>query len=108
MKPNDVSDRAWQFARRLHDFEPGLLEPGQYEHDECVETARAFDKATADLRELPKSLTGLIAESGGVVGLHLNGDDAPWGSLMDEGEFGDWLGREFTDTLAAYTPGESK
>ena len=70
--------------------------------------ARAFDAATADLRELPKSLTGLIAESDGVAGLHLNGDDAPWGSLMDEGEFGDWLGREFTDTLAAYTPGESE
>jgi len=105
MKPNDVSDRAWWFACK---YQPNGLLPPALLLVSRTSLARSFDKATADLRELPKSLTGLIAESDGVAGLHLNGDDAPWGSLMDEGEFGDWLGREFTDTLAAYTPGESK
>jgi hypothetical protein len=46
-----------------------------------VKAAQKTDKAMRDL----------IAESGGVFGLHLNGDDAPWDSLLRGGQFDDWL-----------------
>lgn len=37
------------------------------------------------------SFTALINESGGVYGLHLNGDPAPWAELMIGGRFEEWL-----------------
>lgn len=37
------------------------------------------------------AVDGLIAESHGVCGLHLNGDVASWGSLTTGGQFEDWL-----------------
>ena len=33
----------------------------------------------------------LINDSHGVVGLHLNGDVAPWDSLLEGGYYEDWL-----------------
>lgn len=36
-------------------------------------------------------INGLIAESAGVCGLHLNGDDAPWQELLAGGEYEGWL-----------------
>lgn len=43
------------------------------------------------LRRLIGSVDDLIADSGGVYGLHLNGDPAPWESLTEGGRFEDWL-----------------
>jgi hypothetical protein len=40
----------------------------------------------------------LIGESGGVTGLHLNGDFAPWGDLQTGGPFEEWL-LEFDDAV---------
>lgn len=34
----------------------------------------------------------LIRESDGVVGLHLNGDVAPWSDLLAGGRYEEWLG----------------
>jgi len=34
----------------------------------------------------------LIAGSRGVVGLHLNGEEAPWAELLEGGQFETWLG----------------
>lgn len=43
------------------------------------------------LTHLVRSLDELIAESGGVYGLHMNGDPAPWSSLTEGGHFEEWL-----------------
>ncbi len=56
--------------------------------------ARLFAAASvlqAALKKLLGDIDSLIAESGGVCGLHRNGDDAPWSELVDDGRFGDWL-----------------
>lgn len=41
----------------------------------------------------------LIDESDGVVGLHLNGEVAPWHDLRTGGSFGEWL-KDFDTALA--------
>ena len=46
MNPNDVSDRAWQFAMDCECDVDGCMGQLSPEH-----IARLFDKATADLRE---------------------------------------------------------
>ncbi len=43
------------------------------------------------LRKLLGNVEALMADSGGVYGLHLNGDPAPWDDLTDGGRFEDWL-----------------
>lgn len=56
---------------------------------------RSVDPAKAELVEaLRKTLAaidGLMAESHGVVGLHLNGDIATWDELVAGGKYEDWL-----------------
>ena len=46
-----------------------------------LKTAKAAFEAFADL----------INNSGGVHGLHLNGDYAPWSDLLEGGRFEEWL-----------------
>lgn len=49
-------------------------------------------KAEADrLRKAHNAVTGLIENSAGVFGLHLNGDVAPWETLQTGGQFEEWL-----------------
>lgn len=38
-----------------------------------------------------KAVQGLIDETNGVTGLHLNGDDAPWEELLEGGRYEEWL-----------------
>lgn len=56
--------------------------------------AIAADAADA-LDDLLIAMNGLIAESEGVAGLHLNGDVAPWSDLLSGGRFEEWLGTAF-------------
>lgn len=42
-------------------------------------------------RALVKALDDLICDSSGVYGLHLNGEVAPWGTLLEGGQFEEWL-----------------
>lgn len=55
----------------------------------------AAEAENAKLREALGELIGavddLIADSGGVYGLHMNGDPAPWGELTEGGRFEGWL-----------------
>lgn len=51
--------------------------------------ARA-ERLEGALRDLLGDVDGLINETQGVDGLHLNGDMAPWSELLDEGQF-PWL-----------------
>lgn len=54
-----------------------------------------------------RSVQDLISMSRGVVGLHLNGDEAPWDELLRGGQFEGWLG-EFSDAIPpAPTPDHS-
>lgn len=56
--------------------------------------AKLLRETIAALSVMKKGLlavNGLISDSRGVAGLHLNGDIAPWESLMAGGEFEDWL-----------------
>ena len=49
------------------------------------------DKEIVWLRECVEAFRELMADSVGVYGLHLNGDGAPWSSLLSGGEFECWL-----------------
>lgn len=63
--------------------------------------------------EIEKARKGLIAvkdlidNSYGVVGLHLNGDPAPWESLLEGGQFEDWL-KDFSEAISAASATEWK
>lgn len=48
--------------------------------------------ALAALGELYHDVAGLINDSTGVYGLHLNGDPAEWGDLLTGGRHEEWLG----------------
>lgn len=45
----------------------------------------------ARLQRIVQDFDNLIGSSGGVYGLHLNGDPAPWSEIMPGGRFEDWL-----------------
>lgn len=68
---------------------------GKYvKHEEALETITALFDVTAQrnqllavLEGLAEDIQGLIAESYGVAGLHLNGDVAPWHELEAAGKF---------------------
>lgn len=49
------------------------------------------DKTIAILSRAVHSMAILMDESRGVVGLHQNGDVAPWGELLRGGRFESWL-----------------
>ena len=55
------------------------------------DTEAALIEAVGVLGQLAEAVNGLIADSQGVYGLHLNGDPAPWDSLTVGGQFEDWL-----------------
>jgi hypothetical protein len=55
------------------------------------EAAKWFQSFKASLENVTTSVEGLISDSGGVYGLHLNGDPAPWQELTEGGRFEDWL-----------------
>lgn len=59
------------------------------------------ERLRAALDGLNKSVNDLISDSGGVYGLHLNGDEAPWDSLTTGGRFEDWLGPALDQAAAA-------
>jgi hypothetical protein len=49
------------------------------------------DDAKLHLARLVEALDDLIGSSGGVYGLHLNDDPAPWETLEAGGQFEPWL-----------------
>lgn len=57
------------------------------------ENAELRERAEAGMRlaKAHEAVSGLMSDSHGVSGLHLNGDVAPWASLLAGGEFEDWL-----------------
>jgi len=71
-------------AKRIIDLEA--------EVEQLLQRLKAADRAV-------DAVQNLINDSHGVVGLHLNGDQAPWDELL-EGEFCEWL-----EDFAAYREG---
>ena len=61
----------------------GMLGP----HDDIVRIAGQRNEMGEALSELLNEVDGLIGESTGVAGLHLNGDVAPWSELEEGGRF---------------------
>jgi hypothetical protein len=57
-----------------------------------------LDKENKRLRAGISAVDGLIRESYGVDGLHLNGDVAPWSDLLQGGKYEEWL-IDFSKTL---------
>lgn len=53
--------------------------------------AREEVKGNALLAMAVHETFDLIANSSGVAGLHLNGDEAPWDELLEGGEYEKWL-----------------
>ncbi len=100
------------FQRLKEDAATGLdLSPGNANSAWAMQEIEALRARVVELAEvlegLIKNLDKLIAESHGVDGLHLNGDVAPWDSLLADGEY-PWL--EALDparTVLAATPAQA-
>ncbi len=56
-----------------------------------IEMTRQRDELLAALEKLSGDVEALMKESGGVYGLHQNGDPAPWGELVVGGRHETWL-----------------
>lgn len=60
-------------------------------HEQCPEGVLYTQDTLTHLRKTVEAVLGLIEESEGVAGLHLNGDLAGWASLLRGGAFEEWL-----------------
>lgn len=77
----------------------GLLSACEAGRDLHLARAEAAEARCAKLEEGIKAVDGLISDSHGVAGLHLNGDIAPWDELRTGGRFEEWL-KPFDAALA--------
>ena len=80
----DVFD--WHFAQRTT---RGLL--GYLKILIRAVAAEAREEGIEEMRPGIQAVENLIASSGGVAGLHLNGDIAPWSDLLTGGRYEEWL-----------------
>lgn len=78
MRPDELGDPDFTPELTSKDDPEGMM----YVSDEVV---RKLVLAILDMRDL-------ISCSDGVIGLHMNGDSAPWEELEAEGRFEEWLG----------------
>lgn len=73
--------KAWiEFATAMFDSFPALYE-----------IAKAMNADGKRLRKGLEAVEQLIGDSTGVVGLHMNGDLAPWDELRTGGRYEEWL-----------------
>jgi len=61
----------------------GMLGP----RDDIAQIAKQRDGLANALRDLLSDVDGLMGESTGVYGLHMNGDVSPWSELEEGGRF---------------------
>ena len=83
--------------RRLHQHRDELSAD---RHRHLLEIRR-LDAEVERLRAGVKAVQALIRESDGVAGLHLNGDIAPWSTLLAGGHYEEWL-RDLSAALEAF------
>ncbi len=77
---------------------------GQLHNLEGLEAADRIEALEAEVERLRagvKAVQALIRESDGVAGLHLNGDIAPWSTLLAGGHYEEWL-RDLSAALEAF------
>ena len=55
------------------------------------EQIEVLEKRVKAADALADDIESIVSASAGVAGLHLNGDIAPWGSLLEGGDFEEWL-----------------
>lgn len=67
----------------------------------------ALDESLHALQKLHTDIDALVADSGGVYGLHQNGDASPWAELLTGGRFEDWLGEPLTAAREAWSAGRA-
>jgi len=82
-----------------NDLEHSANEEARHGNREALEKMMHMVLAA---KELADAVEGLIAESEGVYGLHLNGDVAPWSDLLSGGCQEEWL-----SALAAFRDAEN-
>jgi hypothetical protein len=97
-----------EFVLSLLDLERALQSALAETHDRMMNEAQLAFNAISDLAEARSQLSlaharigelegaisevgALIEESGGVYGLHLNGDLCPWPDILAGGKYEDWL-----------------
>jgi hypothetical protein len=72
------------------------------ENERLTQQLSAAKEYAERLREALEEVSGLINESSGVYGLHLNGDPSPWEELLPGGKF-EWLA-SFDEAIALPMP----
>lgn len=92
MKSNDCQHcgQASISADTLGPVCPDCVEDGWFENETdqpSLKLPSLHDSATKVLSDFDE----LIAESGGVYGLHMNGDPSPWEELTAGGRYEEWL-----------------
>lgn len=91
-----MTDRMEEIKRRWYGYRHDFMPSGTHEAD-MRDINYMVDRITwleAAVRELAKGVIAvrdLMDESGGVYGLHLNGDQSPWGELIEGGRYECWL-----------------
>lgn len=84
----------------------GQWAPSIFAAEQQEQPAEPVNQQLLDaLRKLTNDVTDLINDSGGVYGLHLNGDLASWDELTEGGRYEEWLLGP-TDTRAAIAAAE--
>lgn len=61
------------------------------DHAEIESLRKQVETLSSHLNAVVEEMNHLMNDSHGVAGLHLNGDIAPWASLLRGGEFYTWL-----------------
>lgn len=104
------SDRQYDNARRIvacvnacQGIPTKRLEAGAADVlADSLELKEQRDELLAKLESLVGDVKALIEDSGGVYGLHKNGDPAPWDELVAGGSYEEWLRslNDATDLIA--------
>lgn len=108
-----ADERGELYLSEVHDIVGEVLakqkrHPSEPEHQvKMLNPIKADPTLLEALRKLVTDLDGLIADSTGVYGLHLNGDASPWGELLAGGRFEEWLA-SLEDARAAIAAATTK
>lgn len=78
-----------------------VVDPAALSTPPAVVPAVPSDAVRKALERLVHDVRDLADNSHGVIGLHKNGDDAPWSELTEGGRYDDWLGLALEQADAA-------
>ena len=94
--PSKAYATMWKLHKKYGDkLEEAIESHSTLSKDDII---RKLNDENEKLKAGIESVESLINESEGVVGLHLNGDVAPWKDLLQGGRYEGWL-LHFSDAL---------